>query len=74
MECKIHRLPTLGFKSSHSDPSLCVKHVENEIVILLLYVDDIIFTGSSDELVQSVITELSAVFEMKDIWEDSHTF
>lgn len=47
-----------------------MKHVEN----VLLYVDDIIFTGSSDQLVQSVITELSAVFVMKDIWEDSHTF
>ncbi|KAI5321826.1 hypothetical protein L3X38_030898 [Prunus dulcis] len=36
-------------------------------VILLLYVDDIILTGSKDSLVQEVIDELSAVFEMKDM-------
>ncbi|CAL9022249.1 unnamed protein product [Prunus brigantina] len=47
-------LPTLGFKSSHSNPSLFVQHTGNDIIILLLYVDDIIITGSSDQLIQRV--------------------
>lgn len=37
------------------------------VVILLLYVDDIIITGSNDDLIQSVITDLSAIFDMKDM-------
>ncbi|BBH09514.1 hypothetical protein Prudu_022027 [Prunus dulcis] len=60
-------LPAIGFTVSHSDPSLFVKHVGSDSVILLLYVDDIILTGSKDSLVQEVIDELSAVFEMKDM-------
>ncbi|CAL9005159.1 unnamed protein product [Prunus brigantina] len=60
-------LPALGFKSSHSDPSLFVKHEGSDIVILLLYVDDIILTGSSPQLVQTVIDDLGAVFDMKDM-------
>ena len=60
-------LPALGFVSSHSDPSLFVKHDGPNVVILLLYVDDIIITGSSSTLVQSVIDDLGQVFDMKDI-------
>ncbi|KAI5344250.1 hypothetical protein L3X38_012127 [Prunus dulcis] len=60
-------LPTLGFKSSHSDPSQFVQHTGNDIIILLLYVDDIIITGSSDQLIQRVVTDLNEVFEMKDM-------
>ncbi|KAI5343919.1 hypothetical protein L3X38_011795 [Prunus dulcis] len=34
-------LPTLGFTLSHYDPSLFVKHTGTDIVLLLLYVDDV---------------------------------
>ncbi|KAL6295890.1 hypothetical protein ACE6H2_004032 [Prunus campanulata] len=60
-------LPALGFKSSHSDPSLFVKHADFEIVILLLYVDDIILTGSNEQVVQTLVDDLSSIFEMKDM-------
>ena len=40
-------LPALGFKPSHGDPSLFVHHSHQGIVVLLLYVDDVILTGSS---------------------------
>ncbi|KAI5314222.1 hypothetical protein L3X38_043398 [Prunus dulcis] len=60
-------LPAIGFKSSHFDPSLFVKHTGSDIVILLLYVDDIILTGSKASCIQEVVDELSAVFEMKDM-------
>ncbi|KAM0982243.1 hypothetical protein ACFX2A_015487 [Malus domestica] len=60
-------LPSLDFQSSHSDPSLFVKVCGNDVVILLLYVDDIIITGSSSFLIQQVIAELSSAFDMKDM-------
>ncbi|KAI5318095.1 hypothetical protein L3X38_037803 [Prunus dulcis] len=60
-------LPTLDFSVSHSDPSLFVKKTEVAVVILLLYVDDIIITGSDPSLVTSVIQALSEVFELKDL-------
>ncbi|XP_018501609.2 uncharacterized mitochondrial protein AtMg00810-like [Pyrus x bretschneideri] len=57
----------MGFQASTSDSSLFVKQCESDIVILLLYVDDIIITGSNSSKVQKVITELSEVFELKDM-------
>lgn len=60
-------MPTLGFNVLDSDPSLFVKTQESALVILLLYVDDIIITGSDAVLVQQVIDELSMVFDMKDM-------
>ncbi|CAL9001424.1 unnamed protein product [Prunus brigantina] len=60
-------LPAIGFQASQSDPSLFVRHSDSEVVILLLYVDDIILTGSNEKMVQLVIDELSSVFEIKDL-------
>ncbi|CAL9006084.1 unnamed protein product [Prunus brigantina] len=60
-------LPALGFKMSHNDPSLFVKYSDSAIVVLLLYVDDIILTGSNPQVIQEVITELGSVFELKDM-------
>ncbi|XP_068316361.1 uncharacterized mitochondrial protein AtMg00810-like [Pyrus communis] len=52
---------------SQSDTSLFVKHDETDIVVLLLYVDDIILTGSNKVKVQALIQELGDVFELKDM-------
>ncbi|GAB2300137.1 hypothetical protein Dimus_038604 [Dionaea muscipula] len=60
-------LPTLGFASNHCDPSLFVRIQSASIVILLLYVDDIILTGSDELALQFVIDELGSVFELKDM-------
>lgn len=60
-------LLALGFKMSQSDPSLFVKHTGSDVLALLLYVDDIILTCSSDALIQEVIDDLSSVFELKDL-------
>ena len=39
-----------GYKQSHSDHTLFVKHSGKEkIIVLLVYVDDIIVTGSDEE-------------------------
>lgn len=37
------------------------------MIILLLYVDDIILTGSNDTQVQQVIDSLAEIFELKDM-------
>ncbi|KAM2102749.1 hypothetical protein ACFX1T_000977 [Malus domestica] len=60
-------LQAIGFEASLSDSSLFVKTDGVHVVILLLYVDDIILTGSSTSLIQSVITTLSEVFYLKDM-------
>lgn len=60
-------LPSLGFKVSQSDTSLFFKHDETDIIILLLYVDDIILTGSNSSKIQMVITQLAELFDLKDM-------
>ncbi|CAN6699168.1 unnamed protein product [Malus baccata var. baccata] len=50
-----------------------VKTVDSGIVILLLYVDDIIITGSASASIQQVITALHTEFDIKDLG-DLHYF
>jgi hypothetical protein len=57
----------LGFQTSFADPSLFVQHSSLGVVILLLYVDDIILTGSHSSLLSSVIAALTREFDMKDL-------
>ncbi|CAN6713955.1 unnamed protein product [Malus baccata var. baccata] len=52
-------LPALGFQPALSDSSLFVKVDDGDVILLLLYVDDIILTGSSSHKIQSVITSLA---------------
>lgn len=65
-------LPSLGFKFSHSDPSLFIRYTEKGMIALLLYVDDIVITGSDSSGIHEVITELSLVFDMKDLGDLSY--
>ncbi|KAB2628557.1 hypothetical protein D8674_033352 [Pyrus ussuriensis x Pyrus communis] len=60
-------LPSLGFTVSQSDTSLFIKADDKDIIILLLYVDDIIMTGFNVSKVQDVITALSEIFDLKDM-------
>lgn len=55
------------FKASASDTSLFVKQDESDIVILLLYVDDVILTGSNYIKVQKVVQGLLEIFESKNM-------
>ena len=57
----------LGFSCSRADPSMFIWRSSFEIVILLLYVDDIILTGSSLAVLRSLISLLSSQFSMKDL-------
>ncbi|KAH9671758.1 retrovirus-related pol polyprotein from transposon RE1 [Citrus sinensis] len=60
-------LSSWGFKNSRSDTSLFFKRVESKIVIMLIYVDDIIITGSDSQGIEEVIKDLNTSFALKDL-------
>jgi len=62
-----HFLLTVGFNSSLADSSLFVYSSAHEIIYLLLYVDDIIITGSNMALIDTFIRKLRHEFSMKDL-------
>ena len=41
-------LVTIGFQISEADFSLYVRKIEKDIMLLVIYVDDLIITGGSD--------------------------
>jgi hypothetical protein len=57
---------SIGFEVSKFDPCLYIKCVEGHCVLLLVYVDDVIVTGSSVDLITEVKHELKQRFEMTD--------
>jgi len=65
-------LLSLGFVEARSDTSLFVFRRGSDTVYLLLYVDDIVFTASSTELLRRTITALQQEFAMKDLGELHH--
>jgi hypothetical protein len=60
-------LTTLGFIEVKSDTSLFIFHRGSDMIYLLLYVDDIILTASSTELLRRTISALQREFAMKDL-------
>jgi hypothetical protein len=59
-------LMSLGFNKSVVDPNLYYHIFGNECLILVLYVDDLFFTGSK-RLIIECKQALTAKFEMKDL-------
>ena len=59
-------LCSLGFRNSLADTSVFVYNDSGRIVYCLVYVDDILVTGSSPSLVTSFSTTLSNRFSLKD--------
>src|SRR4029079_4898172 len=60
-------LLTLEFTEAKSDTSLFICRRGDETVYLLLYVDDIVLTASSQQLLQRIISSLQQEFAMKDL-------
>ena len=56
-----------GFSRCHSDPNVYTKKVGNHLIILVLYVDDLILTGSDPKLLTHVKSSLKQNFEMSDL-------
>ena len=65
-------LLTLGFTEAKADTSLFIYRREDETAYLLLYVDDIVLTASSQQLLERVISSLQREFAMKDIGQLHH--
>jgi hypothetical protein len=60
-------LVSLGFTEAKSDTSVFIYHRGTEMAYLLLYVDDIVLTASSQPLLQQIINALKKEFAMKDL-------
>ncbi|XP_024011200.1 uncharacterized protein LOC112086480 [Eutrema salsugineum] len=56
-----------GFVCSNKDPSLFIYSKQKDIILLLLYVDDMVITGSGSCILQSLLSELNKHFRMKDM-------
>lgn len=60
-------LVTFGFQQSKCNPSLLIRSASSHKLYVLVHVDDIIVTGTSAQLVQSLITRLNIVFSIKQL-------
>ena len=58
---------SIGFTHSRMDNSMFIYRKGSDMAYILLYVDDIILTASSDALCRSIISLLSSDFAMKDL-------
>ncbi|XP_057746659.1 uncharacterized mitochondrial protein AtMg00810-like [Arachis stenosperma] len=57
----------LGFTSSPHENAIFIRKSEREVVLLLLYVDDMIITGDDIDGISDPKTSLHHTFEMKDL-------
>jgi hypothetical protein len=57
----------LGFASSKADTSLFIYHKADITIFLLIYVDDIIVTSSSDKAITALLQDLTSDFAIKDL-------
>ncbi|KAH0994296.1 hypothetical protein GBA52_018160 [Prunus armeniaca] len=60
-------LLSIGFVQSLADSSLFVHQFGGHTIYFLLYVDDIVITGSDDRILQSFIDALGRGFDIKDL-------
>ena len=59
-------LTSLGFTNSKVDPNLYMKVMDDETIILLLYVDGLFLTGNEKEIVERK-KNLAEELEMKNL-------
>jgi len=60
-------LLSIGFRASNVDTSLFIFSVGTDICYLLVYVDDVLLTGSNSLLLQRFIQLLSSEFKLPDL-------
>ncbi|MDV3187721.1 MAG: reverse transcriptase domain-containing protein [Sweet potato little leaf phytoplasma] len=56
-----------GFVNSRSDSSLYIYRVASDVILLLVYVDDVVVTGNNDSLISRLINVLDNQFAFKDL-------
>ncbi|GAU35295.1 hypothetical protein TSUD_54540 [Trifolium subterraneum] len=62
-------LMQMGFVKSKCDPSLLVHHQQGACTYVLVYVDDILITGSTPLLIKDLIHKLNVQFALKQLGE-----
>ena len=62
-------LVEFGFTKSHLDYYLFTKKAENNMVIVLVYVDDLLITETNIQLIQDTKFMLHSRFKIKDLGE-----
>lgn len=67
-------LTSSGFIQSHFDYSLFTRKKGDNIVIILVYVDDLLITGNDHTLIQESKTALQEKFKIKDLGEMKYFF
>ena len=56
-----------GFNKKNVDSSVFIKHLVVGVIILLVYVDNIIITGSDSGEIHSIIHSLAMEFDITDM-------
>ncbi|VVA34844.1 Hypothetical predicted protein, partial [Prunus dulcis] len=56
-----------GFQKSQSEPTLYILKKGASILIVSLYVDDLIFTGNDEHLIQQFKKDMMSTYEMSDL-------
>lgn len=54
------------FTTSKSDTFIFIKHVVANILVIVIYVDDIFITGSNSNLIKYIISKLDHTYALKD--------
>lgn len=62
-----HYLLSIGFVNTISDSSLFILRHSHDLIYLLVYIDDIIVTGSDSAFIDAFIKKISASFSLKDL-------
>jgi transposase InsO family protein len=60
-------LAKLGFRTSHADPGVFYTRYKGHILILVVHVDDCIFTGSSPRLLEEYKAQFHARYALTDL-------
>ena len=62
-----HAILQWGFQASRADSSMFFRHLATDVLILLVYVDDLLVTGSNSSQVSSFISYLNSTFAICDL-------
>jgi hypothetical protein len=60
-------LLAIGFSRCHYDNTVYTKRVDGQLIILVLYVDDLILTSSDPKLINHVKSNLKKKFDMTNL-------
>jgi Reverse transcriptase (RNA-dependent DNA polymerase)/gag-polypeptide of LTR copia-type/Integrase core domain/GAG-pre-integrase domain len=56
-----------GFEKSKSEPTLYIRKRGNSILVVSLYVDDLIYTGNNEKLMEEFKKDMMETYEMSDL-------